>query len=393
MTFKVPVGPQHPALHEPEHFKVELEGEEIVDVDLRLGYMHRGIEKGLQDRNYHRGIYLAERVCGICSVAHSLSFALAAEDIADMQVPERADYIRTIVAELERLHSHILWAGVAGEEVGFQTLFMTMWRDREKVMDLLEMVTGNRVNYSINRVGGVREDIEDKHAEKILKNLESLEEDLKRYVEIFPSDSTVLARMKDKGILPKKKAQELSASGPVMRGSDIKRDVRADDPYAAYGEIPFDVPVETGEDVLAKAVVRLRECLESIEIIRYALDAMPEGSLMSDEVQGMPIGVNKGLPVGEVTGRVEAARGDLMYHMKSEGEEEDGPSRVKIRTPTLANIPAVFEMLEGESMAEVPIVLASIDQCFSCTERIAIVDKETHEKEIKNMQELREMER
>lgn len=389
MTFKVPIGPQHPALHEPEHFEVELEGEEIVDVDVRLGFMHRGIEKGLQERNYHKGVYLAGRVCGICSVVHSMSYVQAAEEIADMEIPDRARYIRTIVAELERLHSHLLWAGVAGEEVGFHTLFMTLWRDREEVMDLLEMVTGNRVQYSLNKVGGVRHDINEKQSKEILESLKDVEEDVEEYIEVFPSDSTVLARMKNKGILPKKKAQELSAVGPVVRGSDEDVDLRRDDPYAAYDEIPFDVIVETGEDVLAKAKVRLKECLEAIEIIRYALDALPEGSLMSDEVKGMPVGVNNGIPEGEATGRVEASRGELMYHMKSEGEERNGPSRVKIRTPTIANLPSVMEMLKGESMAEVPIVLASIDQCFSCTDRIAIIDRDAQEKEVKTLDELR----
>ncbi len=391
MTFTVPIGPQHPALHEPEHFKVELEGEEIVDADIRLGYMHRGIEKGLQDRSYHRGVYLSERICGICSVAHTTAFTVTAEKMADIQIPERAKYIRTIIAELERIHSHLLWAGVAGEEVGFQTLFMTLWRDREGVMDLLEMVSGNRVNYAINKVGGVRRDIDDRQAEKILKTLDDVEEDVKHYAEVFPSDSTVLARMKNKGILPKKKGQELCAVGPVARGSDIDVDIRREDPYLAYDEIPFDVPVETDEDILAKAKVRLVETLQSVEIIRHALDQMPDGPLMHDVAKGMPVGVNKGLPAGEATGRVEAPRGELLYHMKSEGEDHNNPSRVKVRTPTLANLPSVFVMLLGESMAELPIVVASIDQCFACTERITVVDSETQEKDVMTMQDLKEM--
>ncbi len=391
MTFTVPVGPQHPALHEPEHFDVELEGEEIVDVDIRLGYMHRGIEKGLQDRSYHRGVYLSERICGICSVAHTTCFTVTAEKMADIQIPDRARYIRTIVAELERIHSHLLWAGVAAEEVGFQTLFMTIWRDREAVMDLLEMISGNRVNYAINKVGGVRRDISDSQAKKMEKKLDELEENTKHYAEVFPSDSTVLARMKGKGVLPKKKGKELCAVGPVARGSDIEDDIRETDSYAAYDDIPWEVAVQEGEDILSKAVVRLVETLEAIKIIRHALDQMPEGPLMHDVAKGMPVGVNKGLPEGEATGRVEAPRGELLYHMKSEGEDHKTPSRVKVRTPTLANIPSIFEMLKGESMAELPIVVASIDQCFACTERITVVNSETQEKDVVTMQDLREM--
>lgn len=391
MTFTVPIGPQHPALHEPEHFDVELEGEEIVDVDIRLGYMHRGIEKGLQDRSYHRGVYLSERICGICSVAHTTCYTLTAEKMADIQIPDRARYIRTIVAELERIHSHLLWAGVAAEEVGFQTLFMTIWRDREAVMDILEMISGNRVNYAINKVGGVRRDISDSQAEKMEKKLDELEENTKHYAEVFPSDSTVLARMKGKGVLPKKKGKELCAVGPVSRGSDISDDIRETDPYAAYDDIPWEVAVEDGEDILSKAVVRIRETLEAIKIIRHSLDQMPDGPLMHEVAKGMPVGVNKGLPAGEATGRVEAPRGELMYHMKSEGEDHNTPSRVKVRTPTLANIPSVFVMLKGESMAELPIVVASIDQCFACTERVTVIDSDTGEKDIMTMQDLKEI--
>lgn len=387
MTFKVPVGPQHPALHEPERFEIEVEGEEIVDADVKMGYMHRGIEKALSERSYHRGVYLAERICGICSVAHTTCYTQAAERMAGIEIPERAEYIRTIMTELERIHSHLLWAGVASEEIGFQTLFMTLMRDRETVMDLLEMISGNRVNYAINKVGGVRRDIKGDLVQKILDKTEKLEENAEYYINVVPSDSTVLARCKDKGILTKKEAKELCAVGPVARGSGINFDVRAKDTYGAYEDIPFDVITEEDGDILAKTMVRLKELLESIKIIRHSLDQMPSGPIRSEDAQGLPIGVEDGLPAGEGTGRIEAPRGELIYHIKSDGGQT--PTRVKVRTPTIANIPPILEMLKGETMAEVPIVIESIDQCFACADRVTIVDKKSEKTREVSMDELR----
>lgn len=389
MTFKVPVGPQHPALHEPEHFEIEVEGEEIVSADVRMGYMHRGIEKALQERSYHRGVYLAERICGICSVAHTTCYTQAAERMAGIEVPERAKYIRAVLAELERIHSHLLWAGVAAEEIGFQTLFMTIWRDRELVMDLLEMISGNRVNYAINKVGGVRRNIDESKAVKILNNLEKLKKHGNHYVDVFPSDGTVLARCRNKGVLTEEQARDLCAVGPVTRGSGVDFDIREDDPYGPYDDIPFLVIRESEGDILAKAMVRLREVVESIEIIEYALDAMPPGPIKAEEAKGIPIGVEEGLPSGEGTGRIEAPRGELIYHMESEGGQT--PSRVRVRTPTIANIPPILEMLKGESMAEVPIVIESIDQCFACADRVTVVDSESKKSREVSMQDLKEM--
>ncbi len=156
---RVPIGPQHPALKEPESFMVDLQGEKISAVTLRLGYNHRGIEKGCEERTYVQDVYLVERVCGICSHSHSTAFVQAVEEIAGLELPGRAKYIRTLIAELERVHSHLLWLGVAGHEIGFDTLLMYTWRDRELVMDLLAEITGNRVNYGINTIGGVRRDV------------------------------------------------------------------------------------------------------------------------------------------------------------------------------------------------------------------------------------------
>jgi len=381
MSFVVPIGPQHPALEEPEHFRIEVKGEEIVDVDIRLGYVHRGIEEALSKRTYMHGLFLAQRVCGICPVSHSLTFLRAVEEVAGIECPDRARYIRTIGAELERIHSHLLFAGIAAHEIGFTTLFMLFWRDRELVLDLREMLWGNRIHSSETTIGGVRWDIKPNQVPKVLRNLAALEKEVKHYIDVVGSDRTILARCANIGVLTKQMARELCAVGPTARASGVNWDIRRDDPYAAYDEVPFKVITERDGDVLAKILVRLREVLESIRIIRHALDAMPGGPLRT-EFKGR-------VQEGEATGRVEANRGELLYYIFSKGGEK--PERVRIRTPTYANIPTVKPMLVGGTIAEVPIVLASIDPCFACTDRVTVVDRNTGKSKVVTKAELRRL--
>lgn len=381
MTFTLPVGPQHPALEEPEHFEITVEGEEIVDVDLRLGYMHRGIERAMMQRNFERCIYLSERICGICSGIHTIAYTETAEKVADIEAPPRAKYMRTIVAELERVHSHLLWAGIAAHEIGFMTLFQLTWRDREHVLDLLEAITGNRVNYALNTIGGVRFDVTEAQAEKALEVLDQLEEATEHYADVFLSDPTIRARCEGEGVLSKEDAKTLSTVGPTARASGVDADIRRDDPYAAYDEMSFDVITAPGGDVLANAKVRILELFESIKILRQAIGDIPEGEIT--------VQAPKKFPEATATGRVEAPRGELFYHIKSQGGEN--PYRVKVRTPTLANIPAIIEKLKGETVAEVPITVASIDPCFCCTERVTVVDSDTGESRVVTKQEMKEM--
>ncbi|KXB05162.1 hypothetical protein AKJ49_01390, partial [candidate division MSBL1 archaeon SCGC-AAA382A03] len=341
----------------------------------------RGIEKAFQEKNFDRAIYLAERICGICSGIHTIACVETIEQLAEVETPQRAEYIRTIVGELERVHSHLLWAGIAAHEIGFMTLFQLTWRDREHVLDVLEMLTGNRVNYAANTIGGVRFDIEPKHVDKISKTLDKLEEDAKHYMDVFTSDQTIIARCKGEGVLSKEDALKLSTVGPTARASGVDFDVRRDDPYAAYDELDVDVKTAKEGDVLANAKVRLLETLESIKILRNAVDQMPEGDIA--------VRAPNEYPEAETTNRVEAPRGELFYHFKSDGGEN--PARVKIRTPTMANIPAIVEKLKGETVAEVPIVVASIDPCFCCTERVTVVDKDSGKTRTVTKQEMREM--
>jgi len=364
-TIKVPFGPQHPALKEPEHFLFEVDGDTVVSVKPRIGYVYRGMEKAFELRTYHQNMYLAERICGICSHAHTTCYAQAVEELLGSEIPPRAKYIRVIIAELERLHSHSLWVGIAAHEVGFDTLFMYVWRDREAVMDLLEAISGNRVNYAMNTIGGVRRDLNDEAVQKIRGVLDRFEKNVKGYSEIIGKEQTFVKRTRGVGVLKPRDAVSLCAVGPTLRASGIKSDVRLDDPYAAYDEIPFNVITDDGCDVFGRTVVRCGEMLESINIIRHALDHMPGGKLK--------VSVSRTVPPNETVSRVEAPRGELMHYAKSNGTTK--PERYRVRSPTLANLAAVCQTLVGVHLADIPIILAGIDPCFSCMDRLAFVDR------------------
>jgi len=376
---KIPFGPQHPALKEPENFLFEIEGERIVDVKPRIGYNHRGIEKAFECKTYIQNIYLAERICGICSDAHTTCYTQAIEELLGLEVPPRAKYIRVIIAELERIQSHALWIGLVAHEIGFDTLFMYVWRDRETVLDIFERISGNRIHYAMNTIGGVRRDISSAMVLEIKKSLNHMEERVKYYLDVVKSERTILKRAVDIGILEPKDAVNLGAVGPTLRASGVNHDVRVDDPYAAYDEIPFNVITHEDCDVLSRILVRCEEMHESIEIIHYALGYMPDGIIKTE--------IPMNFPEGETVSRVEAPRGELIHYLKSNGTRK--PERYKVRSPTLGNIPALCRMLLGGFVADIPIVLAGIDPCFSCMDRMAFIDIKTDEKWVWTMQQLR----
>lgn len=367
MTFVVPIGPQHPALKEPEFFKFEVKGEEIVNVDIRFGYAHKGIEEALQRRDYKHDVYLVERICGICNVVHTTTYCQAVEKLAGVEPPERAKYIRVIILELERIHSHLLWFGIAAHQIGFNTLFMLAWRDRERVMDLRELISGNRVTSATNTIGGVRRDVKTEQVPTILRGLDELEHSTKYYIDLFNSDRTILARCTNVGILTKDDARKFCAVGPLARASGVDTDIRRDHPYAIYDKLSFNVITEREGDVWAKSIVRLREILESIRIVRQAVKEMPIGPIR--------INVNLEIPPNETIERAEAPRGELFYYTLSNGTER--PERVRVRTPTYANFASIKRMFVGGTVAEIPIVVWSIDPCFTCNDRVALVDSHT----------------
>jgi Ni,Fe-hydrogenase III large subunit/Ni,Fe-hydrogenase III component G len=356
---KIVIGPQHPALLEPEKFVVTVDGETVKNVEPRIGYVHRGIEKASESRTYLQDVYLVERICGICNSCHATAFVETVEKILKTDVPHRAKYLRTIILELNRLHSHLLTLGHAGLEIGYETLFQYFWRDREPIMDLIEIVTGNRVISSSLTVGGVRRDIKDTDIPKIKTVLTDLRKKLPFYKEIYENEPSLKMRMQKVGTLSKEDALKLCVVGPVARGSGVDIDVRKDEPYEAYGEIPFKVITYTVGDTWSRMNVRMDEVEESINIIEYALDNMPAGAYR--------VKVPRVVPAGEAVNRVEAPRGELFYYVKSNGTAY--PERVKVRTPTFANIPSFLKTAIGESIADIPPNFVSLDPCFSCTDR------------------------
>jgi NADH-quinone oxidoreductase subunit D len=370
MPFNVPIGPQHPALKEPISLRMTLEGEVIKDADIRLGYNHRGIEKLAEQKTYIQNLYLTERICGICSHSHTTCFTQGVEKLMELEPSKRGLYIRTLVAELERVHSHLLWLGVAGHEAGFDTFFMYTWRDREVVMDILEIISGNRVHYSINTFGGSRRDIDDLQKQKILGSLEFLKTRTQFYLNIGVSEPSFLARIAGVGKLPKETAITLCAVGPVARASGVPRDVRRDDPYAVYGEMPFEVCTADSCDVLGRVVVRVKELFESYKMIEYLLKNLPPGEIK--------VKAPRRVKEGEVVSRYEAPRGENLHYIKSNGT--DKPERLKVRAPTLANYAATIEMLKNGFVADIPLIFAAIDPCICCAERmVELVDYRTGE--------------
>ncbi len=360
MSYIVPIGPYHPALEEPIHAKLYTEGEVIKDAEVFVGYNHRGIEKLATERNAIQTLVLVERVCGICSHSHALTYAMCVENINGIEVPKRGQYIRVITAELERLHSHFLWLGIACHIIGHDSMFMHIWDERELVMDLLEKMTGNRVNYAMVTVGGARRDIDDELRRELLEACDKLKAPLDRITEIALTDKTIAMRTKGVGVLPKEDALRMGAVGPHARASGVKVDVRKDAPYSSYEDFDFDVPVVESGDVFARVVVRALECYESIKIIRQALENLP----------ATPINLgNKLIKIqpGQAVCRHEAPRGQLSHMVVGDGSFNN--HRVSIHVPSYKNTPTVPHMLRGNTVADAGLIIASIDPCFSCLDR------------------------
>jgi len=361
------IGPFHPLQEEMEFFQLYCEGETVVDMDVRLSYNHRGIEELSTRMTWDQVPFLVERVCGICSASHPWAYIRAVEDIAAIQAPPRAEYLRTIIAELERLHSHMLWVGLAGHFLGYNTVWMWAWKYREPIMDILELTTGSRVHYANNCIGGVRRDIPPDLYPKIRKALDSIKKPIEMLTNAVLDDPVLHARLKGVGVLSKEDALRWGVTGPTARASGVPIDVRRDDPHGAYDQVEWKVITQEAGDVFAKAVVRCLESFESIKIIEQCLDQIPGG----------PIAAEVGhIPPGEGVGHYEAPRGETFHYVRSDGGP--GPVRHKIRAPSYVNVPSFKASCIGQTVSDVSIILAAVDPCYSCTERLArVYDAET----------------
>ena len=364
--FTVPIGPQHPALKEPGHFELTVDGEIITEATVRLGYAHRGIEKSVENRSWIQNIYLIERICGICSHTHATAYVQAVEELAGIEAPMRAQVIRTIISELERVHSHLLWLGVSAHEAGFDSLFMFSWKDREVIMDLLEHISGNRVNYSANLLGGVKCDIDDEKEKAILEGLAYLDKRMDHYFDVVTKDVLFLKRTTNISKMTKEQAINLGAMGPVARAAGVIQDLRIDAPYNGYKLIDVNRIVETGGDLEARFSVRMKDIKEAFRIVRELLKIIPDGELA--------VRFPRKIPAGEAFIRREAPRGEVVYYVRSTGGMT--PDRVKVRTPTICNMTSVGKLAIGHRLADAPMIIMGIDPCFSCNDRLVRVNKD-----------------
>ncbi|MBS7659868.1 MAG: nickel-dependent hydrogenase large subunit [Candidatus Bathyarchaeia archaeon] len=382
---RIPFGPVHPALKEPVSLRVTVRKEEIVDVDIVLGHVHRGIEGLAENRNLVQTLYLVERVCGICSHSHTTCYVQALEEIGEIKPPERALYLRTLIFELERIHSHLFLLGVLAYEIGFDTLFMFTWHVRESILDLFEKITGNRVHHSMNTLGGVRWDVDQSMVEEIMSTMKNLHKYVQQIHDSF-QDKSVEKRLCDVGFLAKDEAIRLCVVGPTARGSGVDMDVRRDHPYAAYNDLreDFSVVVKEKGDVYARTEVRILELFESINIIQKILAKLPGGNI---RVEDNIIKLMRRIPQGEAISLVEAPRGELLYFVKT--NVKGGLSRLKIRTPTIPNVLGLKPMLVGCEIADIPVIIASVDPCMACANRITVVDAVTGEEETMDTSVLR----
>ena len=353
----VPFGPQHPVLPEPIHLDLVLEDEKVVEAIPSIGFIHRGLEKLVEKKDFNEYVYVAERICGICSFMHGMGYCEAVEHIMNVDIPPRAKYLRTIWSEMSRIHSHLLWLGLLADAFGFESLFMQSWRMREKILDMFEYSTGGRVIFSVNKVGGQLKDMDNDMLKEFLKVFADIEKDLKVLSKTFLNDYAVNSRLKDVGFLTKEQAHDLGAVGPFMRASGIALDNRKLG-YAAYNYLDFEPITSNVGDSYARCDVRIREIFQSIDLIRQAVGKIPGGEV------SIPV---KGMPNGEYFMRVEQPRGEAMYYIKANGSKF--LDRVRVRTPTFANLPGMLETLKGCQLADVPILILTIDPCISCTER------------------------
>ncbi len=360
----IPVGPYHPLQEEPELFRLYCEGEIVTDVEWETGYNHRGIEKINESKTFEQIFFVVERICGICSTSHPFAYANAMEEIAHVTIPDRAKYIRTVVAELERIHSHLLWVGLAGHFIGYNTVFMWAWKYREPVLDLFEMITGNRNSYAMFKIGGVRRDVEETNYSIILKTLDRLKPKVEMLMKAVIDDPVIHMRTKGIGVLTKDDIVRYCAVGPTARASGINTDIRRDDPYAAYPLIDWKVIVQEDGDIFAKAVVRFLEVFESISIIEQCI------SKMRGETPGEIDVKVKNIPPGDGSGRAEAPRGEVFHYVVTDGA--NSPVRHKIRAPSYVNVATFKKSCVGYTVADATLALAAVDPCYCCTERMAV---------------------
>jgi hydrogenase-4 component G/formate hydrogenlyase subunit 5 len=363
----VPVGPLHITSDEPGHFRLFVDGEDIVDADYRMFYVHRGMEKLAESRmGYNEVGFLADRICGICGFTHSVGYSNSVENALQIEVPIRGKMIRTVLLEVERLHSHLLNIGLSSHFVGFDSGFMQFFRIREKTMELAEILTGARKTYGMNLIGGVRRDFLKEQRVKGVAIIREVRQSFTELVDMLLSTHNIDSRIAGVGVLAKDIARNYSPVGPVVRGSGFERDVRVihGQSLESYANVPITLQHLDSGDVQARVLIRVQETFDSLNIVEYGLDHLPEGPILTEDFEYIP---NR-----FALGFTEAPRGENM-HWSMTGDNQK-LYRWRCRAATYANWPILRYMLRGNTVADAPLIIGSLDPCYSCTDRVTIVD-------------------
>lgn len=355
----IPIGPQHPLLKEPLSMQIDISGERVLGASLRLGYVHRGIEKLAQGRSYKQNVHLIERICGICSHVHTTTYCTAVEALLEVEIPPRAQYIRALMCELERIHSHLLWLGILAKHVGLETIFMHAWHDRELSLDVMEELSGGRVLHAANQIGGVNFDMDKENFEMVRKHLRKLKDRVEGLLDVIENEPALRARTKGVAPLSADLIKQYCAVGPIARASGVDVDMRRDDPIPPYDQLDFKVITHPDGDAWARTIVRTQETRESLNLCESILRDMPDGPVTTR--------VPRKVPEGEVIIRSEAPRGEVFYYLRSDGS--GNPARLKIRTPTLSALSLLPVQLSAINVADIPVVLAGVDLCVACADR------------------------
>ncbi len=365
--FIVNVGPQHPSTHGVFRLKLTMDGEKILDADMVMGYLHRSMEKLAEERTYTQNIPFTDRTDYLAAMTGNLAYVQAVEKLMSIEVPERALWLRTIMAELQRIASHAMAIGIFANDCGaWQTPVMHMFRDREKILDLFEMACGARLTLNYMRIGGVSKDIPPEWMPQAKKLLKELPKRFAEYEDLLLTNEIIIARSRGIGVLTPEQAMDYSVSGPMLRASGVAWDVRKADPYAAYDKVDFDIAVGTHGDVFDRFVVRLAELRQSLRILEQAVDMIPDGPvharLGTATVQPWgqavaPLAYRP--PVGEAYSRIESPRGELGYYIVSDGSP--APFRFHIRSPSYINLSPLKFMSVGATIADAIVILGSVD--------------------------------
>ena len=372
------MGPQHPSTHGVLRLILELDGETVVKATPHIGFLHRGVEKLAEYKTYHQFITLTDRLDYLAPLSNNLGYVQAVEKLLNIEAPKRSQYIRMILCELTRIQSHLLWLATQALDIGAMTVFFYCFRERETINNIFEMAAGARMNLSYFRIGGVARDLPDGFFEKVREFVNDFPARLRDYETLLTKNKIWLMRTKNVGVISAEDAINYGLSGPSIRGSGVKWDVRKSEPYSSYDEMDFIIPVGQNGDVYDRYIVRLEEMRQSNEIVRQAMDTIPKGKFIADlpDVTLPPKEnlkksmealihhfkvVTDGIcpPVGEVYSCVEAPKGELGFYIVSDGTKN--PYRIKIRPPSFVNLEGLPKMVEGCLIADVVAVIGSLD--------------------------------